>query len=197
MGSGSSKDIKKDKGLYIKKIIHWYNIANIISLKKYKVIIFIEYIRRRQQQEGILNRYPQRGQGLSPPRRVDNRSYQPPRPHYDRDIPHAGTHSTYSMKPVSYRDNSDFNTASRSMEDMHRKSSLEESPSEKRLTASEERLSDIHKQWEKLGNRFHVITRVRPMTVREIKESAKVKARCIQYLLLLNDIISENTDIKS
>ena len=63
--------------------------------------------------------------------------------------------------------------ASRSVEDLHRNSSLNETTNQKRLTASEERLSDIHKQWE-TGTKFHVVIRVRPMTVREIKESAKV-----------------------
>lgn len=58
------------------------------------------------------------------------------------------------------------------MDDIRRNNSLEV-PRKNRLTASEERLTDIHKQWE-LGTKFHVSIRVRPMTVREIKESAKV-----------------------
>ena len=60
------------------------------------------------------------------------------------------------------------------MDDMRsRNTSKQEIPIKKRLTASEERLTDLHKQWE-MGTKFHVVIRVRPMTVREIKESAKV-----------------------
>ena len=60
------------------------------------------------------------------------------------------------------------------MDDVRSKNtSKQENPIKKRLTASEERLTDLHRQWEG-GTKFHVVIRVRPMTVREIKECAKV-----------------------
>ena len=149
-------------------------------------------LRRRQHHGTVPNRYPARGPGPPPPQQVSQYRHYNPRPQYNRSPPRIRHHG-YDTKPDTFDDNGGFRQyqtrspvpsverrsiepnkiGSRSMDDIRRKRSLDESPKKKRLTASEERLTDIHKQWE-LGTKFHVAIRVRPMTVREIKESSKV-----------------------
>ena len=99
---------------------------------------------------------------------------------YDtQPLPYRGSrdfrpYPTKSPIPFEDRRSNEPYNISRSMDDMRsRNTSKQEIPIKKRLTASEERLTDLHKQWE-MGTKFHVVIRVRPMTVREIKESAKV-----------------------
>ena len=149
-------------------------------------------MRRRQHNGTIPKRYPPRGAGPPPPQHGSQYRHYNPHPQYNRSPPRIRHHG-YDTKPDSFENNADFRQyqrrspvpwverrsiepnkiGSRSMDDIRRKRSLQESPKKKRLTASEERLTDIHKQWE-LGTKFHVAIRVRPMTVREIKESSKV-----------------------
>ena len=143
---------------------------------------YTERSRRRQQHGYAPNMYPSRGQGppLTPPG-IQRRNYRP-RP-WDKRSTSRVIPPEYDLKQIPYEDAyipslekrsiDTNNIGSRSMENIRSRSLSEESPGKKRLTASEERLTDIHKQWETNGMKFHVAVRVRPMTVREIKETAK------------------------
>ena len=149
-------------------------------------------MRRRQHHGTIPKRYPDRGPGPPPPQQGSQYRHYNPRSRYNNSPPRI-RQIGYDTRPHTVGDNRDFRPyqtrspvpsmerrsiepnkiGSRSMDDIRRKSTLDESPKKKRLTASEERLTDIHKAWE-LGTKFHVAVRVRPMGVREIKESSKV-----------------------
>ena len=143
---------------------------------------------RRSENRGV-NRYPPRGS--KPNINYKSHHYNPQR-HLIRSAPPI-RQIGYDTEPLPYRDSRDFRpyptkspipfedrrsnepyNISRSMDDVRSKNtSKQENPIKKRLTASEERLTDLHRQWEG-GTKFHVVIRVRPMTVREIKECAKV-----------------------
>ena len=161
--------------------------------KKLQICFFnLERGRRNQNYDSRSNRYPPRGsKHPSQNNHYKSHHYNPQR-HLVRSAPpirqigydthplHSRDFRPYPTKsPAPFADrrsNEPYNiSSSRSMDDIRngRNGSIQESPIKKRLTASEEKLTDLHRQWE-MGTKFHVIIRVRPMTVREIKESAKV-----------------------
>ena len=169
-----------------------------------KYVLNSERGRRSQHQDARSNRYPPRGSKLQN-NHYKSHHYNPQR-HLVRSAPPI-RQIGYDTQPLTYRDSRDFRpyptkspipfedrrsnepyNISRSMDDMRsRNTSKQEIPIKKRLTASEERLTDLHKQWE-MGTKFHVIIRVRPMTVREIKEAAKV-SETHKILILVNDFV--------
>ena len=56
--------------------------------------------------------------------------------------------------------------------------SLEQSPKRKRPTAPAKGVNEVHKKWEvQTETHIGVVVRVRPMTVKEIKDAAKVRSK--------------------
>ena len=191
------KTVTKVKTLFIRVCMKIYlNKTFSNSQKKFLKYVFchLERGRRSQQYDSRSNRYPPRGSKHPPPNNHYKSHHYNPQRHLVRSAPPI-RQIGYDSQPLTYKDSRDVRSyptkspipftdrrsnepynisSSRSMDDIRgRNASIQESPIKKRLTASEEKLTDLHKQWE-MGTKFHVVIRVRPMTVREIKESAKV-----------------------